>query len=702
MTLPEIAKAALPGLPSTPKGMDARAKADGWAQRPGLSRRRKGTGGGVEYSIDLLSDEAREALVEREGAFSAEVEAQRSWHEGDSLSREERDRADARIHVLKLFAAWRLANNLAHRDARQMFPVAWKAGVVVAPEWVRAIVPSLSKKSIDNWSKIRREQGDDALGRDGRGRPGTIDKAADGKARMRMTALIAANEFLTAEQITAYMRETFDDELGDISRRTVQRARARIEKEERNLLLHMRDPDGWRSKVEVSGHAMITAAGLNDLWEEDASPADVMLRGKKRHSIYMVVDVWTRRTKVIVTQTPRAEAVAALTRKGILAWGIPNRIKTDQGSDFTAKATARLMEDLGIEHDLCPAFTPKAKPHVERAIKTFQHDLSICPGFIGHSVADRKKIEDRKAFSQRLGTKDEEIFEVDMDLAEFQAWCDEWCDLIYAHRDHGGLKKPAKTPVLKAASWSGEVRRIEDPDALNVLVAPVPDNGGKRTVQKNGVRIGNEFYMTKAAQPGEEVFVRMDPSDAGRIMLFSADAETFLGLGICPPLAGEDPVKVAMEMKAAQKALEKEKRAEVRQEIRQIKPRDVMAAVRAQARKKASSLVPFERPSTPYTTPALDAAKAAGAALTPQTQAYTPEQREQVKAAVIAMPKAQAPARRTPQQNMRWALDLEDRIAAGEWVESEEMTRLKGYQESPEYRAWMKVITKQGRAMVAG
>lgn len=701
MTLPEIAKAALTGLPSSPKGMDERAKAEGWAQRAGMSRKRKGSGGGLEYSIDLLPDAARRELIERDGAFSADIEACRTWHEGDTLTREQRDRADAKVYVLALFDAYRLANDLAHRDARELFPIAWKASAISAPEWVKSIISSLSKKSIDSWSRIRREHGEDALGLDGRGRPGKIDNAADGQAKMRLTALIAANEFLTGEQLKDYMRENFDEELADVSTRTVQRTRARIEKEDRNVLMRIRDPDAWRSKVEVSGTAMITAAGLNDLWEMDASPADVMLRGKRRHSIYLSVDVWTRRTIITVTQTPRASAVAALTRKCLIQWGIPSRIKTDQGSDFKARAISRLMDDLKVEHDLCDAFSPKQKPHVERAIKTFQHDLRMCPGFIGHSVADRKKIEGRKAFSARLGTKEEEIFEVDMDLAEFQAWCDDWASLIYANRDHGGLKKPTKTPLLKAASWTGEIRRIADPDALNILIAPIPDNGGKRTVQKNGIRIDNEFYMTKAAQPGEEVFVRMDPSDAGRIMLFSLDGETFLGLGICPPLAGEDPLKVALEMKAAQRALENEKRAELRKEMRQIKPRDVMEAVRNQAKKKAA-LVPFERPATPYTTPALDAARAAGAALIPQMQDYTPKEREKLTAAVISMPKAPATPRLTPQQKMRWALDLEDRIAAGGRVDPDEMARLQGFQETPDYRAWMKIIKKEGRQMLAG
>ena len=702
MTLPEIAKAALPGLPSSPKGMDDRAKAEGWSLRPGLSRKRRGSGGGLEYSIDLLPDEARQELVKRAGVFAVEIDSVRRNREGDTLSREERDRADARVYILNLFEAFRVTNLLAHRDAIVLFSEAWKANSLAVPEWVLQQIKGLSKNTILNWSKIRREHGEDALGLDQRGRPSKIETAADGQAKMRLTALIAKNEFLTGEQLKDYMRETFDAELGDVSTRTVQRTRARIEAEDRNILLRMRDPDGWRSKIEVSGHAMIVAAGLNDLWEMDASPADVMLKGKKRHSIYLSVDIWSRRTKVLVTQTPRAQAVAALTRKCILAWGAPSRIKTDQGSDFTARAVSRLMEDLKVDHDLCKPYDPKGKPHVERAIKTFQHDLSMCPGFIGHSVADRKKIENRKAFSKRLGMDDADLFEVDMDLEEFQAWCDQWSDLIYAHRDHGSLKKPAKTPFVKAASWTGEVRRIEDPDALSVLIAPIPGNNGIRKVTKRGIQIDREFYRVEAIQPGADVLVRMDPADLGRVMVFSPDGESFLEIAVCPALAGVDKMQKDAAVKAAQKAFEQAKIEPLRKEMRRIGSRDVMNAVRNQAQKRAGTLVQMPRPSTPYTTPALDAARAAGAARVPEVKGYSPAERERVEAAVVAMPKAPPAPRLTPQQKMRWALDLEDRLGRGESLDPAEIGRLQGYQETPEYRAWMRVIKKQGRQMLAG
>ena len=69
----------------------------------------------------------------------------------------------------------------------------------------------------------------------------------------------------------------------------------------------------------------------------DASPADVMCVDG-RHSVYLCVDIFSRRLIVYVSKTPRAEAVALLIRRAILAWGVPERVHTDNGSDLPPRA----------------------------------------------------------------------------------------------------------------------------------------------------------------------------------------------------------------------------------------------------------------------------------------------------------------------------------------------------------------------------
>lgn len=701
MTLAELADLDLPGLPSSARGMAKRAQSEGWARRDGLCRQRQGKGGGLEYSIELLPEEARADMVAREGAIEIEPVIELEIREDDPLSGAERERRDARLHVLAMFEAFRRGKGLTVRDARVLFPAAWKSGAICAPAWVKSAIPTLSKKAIDSWRAIHRDHGPDALGIDRRGRPTIIDTAADGQAKVAAIAAIAKNEFLTAEHLCDYLQTRFEGEFSGVSTRTIQRARARIEAKDRNLLMKLRDPDGYRSKVKLSGTNSTYAAGLNDLWQLDASPADVMLKGKKRHAVYLAIDIWSRRTMILVTDAPRADAVAALMRKCILAWGVPARVQTDQGSDFTAKATSRLMEALKIEHDICDAFDPAKKGNVERAIKTFQHDLPVCPGFIGHNVAERKRIESRKAFSRRLGMPDEELFDVDLDLAEFMTWCDTWSETIYAHKTHSALRGTSNTPFLKAASWTGDLRRIAHPAALDVLLAPVAGKDGVRRVTKQGLKINREYYQTVAAWPGDDVFVRMDPADLGRAHVYDLDGETYLGVALCPELAGLDPAEVTMQMKAAQKAHEQEALVEIRKEMRQIGPRDFMEARQTQAEKRAASLTRIDRPGETYTTPALEAAQRAVEDAQPDVPAYTPEERAKATAAVVQMP-ARPVQRSTPEQRFRRALDLEEQIEKGEAIDADDESWLRGYRLGAEYRGWMKVWEQRGPAMFAG
>lgn len=702
MTLSEIASARLPGLPASARGMAKRASSEGWERRVGMSRPRDASGGGMEFSIDLLSKAARDALIRRQGNdfdIEATAVATIELRADDPLTAAQRERRDARLHVLSMFDAFRKEKGGTVREARSAFSHAYSSAELSPPGWVRVAIPALSWRTLETWRATLREKGADALGLDRRGRPAILEKAAGGKVKTVALAAIAKQEFLPAKDLGDFLKTRFEGDLpGDLSVRTIQRARVRLEASNRNVLMKLRDPDGYRSKVEFAATNATNAAGLNDLWEFDASPADVMLKGKRRHSIYLSIDVWSRRVKITVTETPRADAVADLTRKCILSWGVPSRIKTDQGSDFKARSTARLMTALGIDHEICDAYDPTSKGTVERAIKTFQHDLAICPGFIGHNVADRKKIESRKAFARRLGMDDEQLFGVELDLAEFQSWCDTWADEIYGQREHEGLRR--STPALRAASWSGEVKRIAQPDALNVLLAPIVGKDGRRTVTKKGIAIGREHYQTVAAWPGDEVLVRQDPTDLGRALVFAMDGETYLGDAICAPLAGMDPVEVAMRVKAAQKAHEKAGVAELRKEMRAIGPREFMDAALHQARKRSASLTYLSRPSVPYSTPALEAAQEAAEASRPAISAYTPEQA--ASAAVIQMPAKPTAPRTTPEQRFRRAVTLDECIERGESIDADDEAWLRGYRMGAEYKGWMRVFEVRGHAVFAG
>ena len=706
LTAQEFADLAAVGmlsdLPATKAGMLKMIRREGWDERRNMARPRHGRegGGGTEYHLDNLPLSARVALAARHFRIDAE-DLRPAILEGDRLSSRAREIRDARLVLLKLADRFRREQNLSMAAADSLFSELFNAASIELPAWVTRAVGRVSARTLARWRTRRDEP--NALGfdpADARRGTGQLDRALDGRVKTFVLAAIAKQPFLAAKHVRALVSDTFGNEFRVPPLRTFQQTLKVWREEYRAELQYLTDPDGYRSKTEFALVNAARADRLNELWQIDASPADVMLTAG-RHSIYLAIDVLSRRTKVLATKTPRAAGVGLLTRKCMIAWGVPETIKIDNGSDFAAHATQRLFAALDIEVDFSRPYSPKEKGMVERAIGTFQRDLAGLPGFVGHSVADRKRIEGRKAFAARIGADDAELFQVDMDLAEFQAWCDDWTDSIYAHTAHDGLG--GRTPFEAAAAYQGKVRRIENVAALDILLAPVPGRDGLRTVTKTGIRIDGAHYLPDAVMPGTTVFCRMDPADLGRVLLFEPDGETYLGEAVCPELAGLDPVETIQKVKAAQKARLQEGIADIRREMRKIGPRAVADAMRNEAGRRTASLVAFPPRAIPVDTPSL---AAAADAVAPTSAPALSDRAAELHRAMLAETAPQAPSVPPPakiarlpetrEQRFRRALDLEERLAAGEELRSEDLIWLGGYRSGSEYRAMRAMVDEYG------
>lgn len=690
----EAAAGQLPGLPTTKRGMNALIAREGWDGSRGLCRRRAGRegGGGDEFHIDLLPLSTRLAYAGRHCRVM--LEDLRPPLTDDGLSARARAERDARLVLLNLADRFRRDQSLSAIAADTLLSSLYNARSIDVPAWVVAQVGSVSARSLARWRASRDSAGADALGHDpAAARKGTsqLDRALDGQVRTFVLAAIAKMPFLSTRRALELVADHFGATLRVPPLRTFQWQLSAWRAEYRNELQFLTDPDGYRSKTEFALVNSARASRLNEYWQIDASPADVMLTSG-RHSIYLAIDVFSRRIKVLATPTPRAEGVGLLVRKGLLDWGVPERIKTDNGSDFAAAATQRLFSALAIEVEYSPPYSPKAKGMVERAIGTFQRDLAGLPGFVGHSVADRKVIENRKSFARRLGSDAAELFGVDMDLADFQAWCDAWTETIYASTPHEGLGR--RTPFEVAASFGGQVRRVGNVAALDILLAPVPGKDGLRTVTKTGIRIGGEHYLTGSVMPGESVFCRMDPTDLGRVLLFQPDGETFLGEAVCPELAGLDPVATIASVKAAQKAHVFGRIKDIRREMRKIGPRAVADAVRRQGEHRTGNLLAFPQRSEIHSTAALDAAASAIRRATPEELTGRAAEFHDVMQREGATTVAKLPE--TREQRFRRALDLEKRQGAGQRLRDEDLLWLDGYREGSEYRAMRRMLDDFG------
>jgi len=688
LTTSELASMALPGFPVSRQGWDDLVARERWADRPEMCRKRKKRGGGVEYHVDLLPPAIRAALVVKLTGRVAVSEQDRLLADAGkpvSVQAAALDQRDARLALLDAADRAAKVGGMTRGAADVIFCAQYTSGKIEVQDWIRAAVKKLAPRSLRRWRDMRTSGEIGRLSVDrGAARRGT-GALDDPKIRSWLLGFIAHQPHASAPRALDYLKAQFPEM--SVSVDTVERALKALKEAENVPLARITNPDKWKSKYEPSGSNSNAVTRLNELWLIDASPADVLLT-TGRHSIYACIDRYSRRTTIYVTKTPRAEAVCLLLRRAILAWGVPEKIKTDNGSDFKAKRVAGLLHFLKIDPEVSAPFDPKAKAHVERVIGTFQHDCaSDLPGFIGHNVSDRKVIEERRAFAQRLGETDDNIFCVELDAKGLQAVCDHWAGVRYEHRPHGGKDMERKSPFQKANEYRGIIRKIEDIHALDLLLAPIAGGDGTRIVTKSGVRIDNSWYMVPAILPGEKVFVRLDPADAGRIFCFSEDGLTFRGEGVCPELAGVDPMALLAQTKKAQAELLAERTAPIRRELRELKKAKPQLAARIarEEAERAGKLVALPRPVETYSTSALEAAAAALAGKAGDPAAPAPA--ASIERISLMPQPVLAVLPETAHQRYARAKTMEEQEKAGIALSIEDARWLAGYRAGAEYRA---------------
>ena len=690
-TAAEWAAMELPGLPVTKSGFIRRARDEAWA-----TRQREASGGGLEYPLAALPESARKEYVRRQISVIdvplavAQTAAEEQQAEGIEPSAAEQ--RDARLAVLAALDRFAADAGIPRRQADELFCAAYGAAAIPVASWVRAAVKSITPRTLFRWRAARKAGATHRLAVDKgaarRGR-GVLDVANEGAVKATLLAAIAKKPHIAAEALQDLIVKRFgadlslpDGQLAPLpSVRTFQLAIKGWRVIYAAELLHLTNPDAFKDRRRVSGRRAHLVSRPNELWMIDASPADVLTKDG-RHSIYVAIDVFTRRIIITVSKTPTASAVGLLIRRAVIEWGVPERIKTDNGSDFVAHFTRRVMLAIGIEIDPADPFSPEQKGVVERAIGTVQHDLmETLPGYVGHSVADRKAIEGRKAFAQRLGRDEDAAFEVDLTAIELQRYCDDWAAHVYATRPHAGLGK--RTPFEVAATAGDTIRRVET-KALDMLLAPIAGRKGRRTVGKEGLKIGHTIYITAGVMPGTEVFVRHDPADLGRVLVFAIDGETFLGEGIAPELAGVDPAEAVARAQAAQREHMKAGIAELKKV--KFAPRDFIDARIERGKSRSAALIAFPKREEIHTTPAL---AAAAEAASPPVPVPVAESVIEMHRRLLAEENV-TPIRREETSHDRWKRvgAIAARLQAGQPVNPDDLIWLGGYREGSEFKGF--------------
>lgn len=710
-------------LSITVDGVYKRARRNGW---PG---RKAGKAHSWLYDVNALPNDIQKALrIQRYKALASDQNQVATLVDDGvkeaaaaapmSISEEGHIRRDVRLAILALFDRFCAETGQRGKPARIAFTQLYnQPGALAVPDWMRAGKATVSPNSIANWDKTRDVGHINALGGAySAARKGTSVFDLSGEIHAHITAGILKGRRISARDLRDELAMVFGELVevvlpisGEIGQkplpttRSLERWIANWISENKELVVRETDPDRWRSGYRVAvGDLYGWVKAPNQLWEIDASPADLLLTDG-RYSLYVLLDIYTRRIMILVTKTPRTEAALLLLKRGIETWGKPHMVRTDRGSDFVSADAKRFFALLRIIHDECDAYNPQQKGGVERHVKTVQHSfITQLPGFVGHNVAERKVIEARKSFDQRLGQSERDAFEVALTRDDLQAKIDDWCEYVYAQRPHDGLK--GKTPWAMANDYTGEIVRIDDPARIGMLLAPAPKGtegrNGIRTVTKKGIRVENAHFWDEALVlfMRKPVFVRMDPHDMGLIWVFTEDHSEFICKAINVEREGINREELAQAGKMLQKDYLADLRAKYRAGRRGFKPHALVDRKIMEAKAQATKVITFARPSTTTSTPALDAigiAQTAGQAITSKPVSAAEAARTARIAAELSKPADIVPLNTKSQQFAR-AVELERQEAEGVELSDADAKWLKIFRNGPVYRSRMRVAEDHG------
>jgi transposase InsO family protein len=603
-------------------------------------------------------------------------------------------RLDARLQLLSAFDRYHLVAGTPIAAGRFQFAACYNRGEIEIDAWVREIVPEVSAASLWRWQRALKTNGVTALAGDYGNRKGESIVDRQPALQEFAVSMLVAHPHCSTGHLMQAVRARFNghNAIDYPSPRALQRWVANWKNENKQTFTALTNPDAWKGKYMAAfGSQSADIERLNQRWELDSTPGDVMLTDG-RHAVIGVIDVYSRRARLLVSKTSKATAIATLLRHTLLQWGVPEVAKTDRGTDYVSNHIRRVFAGLDIEHELCPPFQPWHKPHIERFFGTFSHDLvELLHGFIGHNVAERQAIEARASFADRL-LKRGGTLEVSMSSAEFQDFCDRWCEDAYLHNAHEGLK--GKTPFEMVAGARDRIRSVSDERALDVLLAEAPANNGLRTVQKKGVELDRAWFIAPELEAyiGNQVHVRFDPVDLGRLYVFDLE-EGFICIAECPERTGMDRQLVAAKAREMQKGRVQEERRALKAAAKRARTDDIVHEILVDRAEKAGKLSHLPTPATAHESAGLAAAaQATRARRAPQAAPLTDEDRAALQALEQEM--AQGRPRRVaavpidnPEFNYKRWNALQSRIAGGAQLSGDELAWHRSYQGSDEWRS---------------
>lgn len=682
--------AALPGMPASDRRVRTKAEREEWESR------KKPTGKGLEYHIDSLPVETQNHFAQLAAEAQLAIAKVSAKQQGTEVARAlsvknsldlsmtakrrekvlsqiagltgvKRARTESKILFLSMRSEFVKNSKSCKTTATKDFLSLWASGALNIPEeylWIKEhINTNINASTLYNW-----EQSPENM----------IDKHGHRKGTSKIDRQEVLREFVIAtifEYPHIYITQLFEaievrfeeSEIDLPSKRSLERWVNAYKIENAQVFAAVTNPDKWKNKY-MPAFGTVGVAALNEKWELDSTPADIMLTDG-RYNLIGAIDVYSRRVKLLVSKSSTAASVSKLMRDCLMEWGVPAMVKTDNGADYVSVQMKTAFQSLGIEQNISAPFSPWEKPHIERFFRTFSHGLlEIMPGFIGHNVAERSVIEDRKQFSERLFKKGS-VIDIDMSSQDLQDFVDQWTENVYMHNAHKGDGINGKTPFQMVSEWTAPISMIQNERALDILLSEV----GERTVGKDGIRLDGFTYIAPELghMATEKVSIRKDPIDVGTIHVFQNGQ--FICIAEDTRYVGISRQEIAHQGK--QNALRNI--AQAKKEIRGMKSRQKVKGLAEEildSKRQANNVSMLPKPTNDYTNDNLESAAQAAS-----MQNTTVIDRIQPARASVS------PAVTDPQETHRRFLRIEQKLGKGQTVTEQERRFYRAYEGTPEY-----------------
>ncbi|MBZ8007879.1 DDE-type integrase/transposase/recombinase [Campylobacter sp. RM9334] len=319
------------------------------------------------------------------------------------------------------------------------------------------------------------------------------------------------------------------------------------------------------------GDSKARVSARNEIWQIDSSKLDMFViddEGNEfRPDILSVVDVFSGRCVATLADKSNGLSLIRLLWKAISELGIPKKIKGDNGKDYLGSTFQHTLQKLNIAYENTPPYSGEKKAMVERHFKTLQHSfISFAPGYIGHNLAKREKIEQRTAKKDRSAknaygkvkkTNQKHLLSFEEALNLLDKGVAKWN--MQRHR--------VKSGVSRLDLWNSCTNTITK-ITYEYFLARAGESIVKK-VQKTGINLNKRTYIS-ADMPlvGTELLVCINIDNVSELYMYSKDAE-FIGIAYDKQIANIS----LEELKAHQKEF-KQAQSKVRKVIKKAELSD--------------------------------------------------------------------------------------------------------------------------------